>query len=103
MRRSNVPRIAFINKLDRMGANPQRVLDTLRAKLRLNAAALQVPIGVEGEHKGVVDLVTMKAVYFEGAQGLDRRGRRVPGAKLGRLAYVDKYLAGGRTSLALFE
>lgn len=42
MRRYNVPRIAFINKLDRMGANPQRVLDLIKTKLRLNAAAIQV-------------------------------------------------------------
>ena len=46
MRRYNVPRIAFINKLDRMGANPQRVLDLIKTKLRLNAAAIQV--GTDG-------------------------------------------------------
>jgi elongation factor G len=78
MRRYNVPRLAFINKLDRMGSNPMRILDAIRNKLKLNAAAIQLPIGLEGEHKGIVDLVTMKAVYFEGAQGLERRIAEIP-------------------------
>jgi elongation factor G len=69
MRRYDVPRLAFINKLDRAGADPFRVLRQLREKLRLNAAALQVPIGLEDSHRGVVDLIDMKAYVFEGAAG----------------------------------
>ncbi len=69
MRRYKVPRIAFINKLDRAGANPFRVCDMLKEKLNHNAVLLQIPIGLEEKHEGVVDLVTMKAIYFEGEEG----------------------------------
>ena len=69
MKRYNVPRIAFINKLDRSGANPWKVIDDLRKKLRHNAVALQVPIGVEDDHNGVVDLIRMEAIFFEGSDG----------------------------------
>ena len=69
MRRYNVPRIAFVNKLDRAGANPLRVRDQLREKLNLNPVLLQLPIGLEDKFEGVVDLVKMVAVRFEGANG----------------------------------
>ena len=69
MRRYHVPRIAFINKLDRAGANPFRVSQMLKDKLRLNAILTQIPIGLEDKHEGVVDLFTMKAIYFEGEHG----------------------------------
>lgn len=69
MRRYNVPRISFINKMDRPGANPWRVIEQIRTKLHIPAAAVQVPIGVEDELKGVVDLVRWKAVYNEGEKG----------------------------------
>ncbi len=69
MRRYNVPRIAFINKLDRAGANPFRVTEMLREKLRHNTILTQIPIGLEDKHEGVVDLFTMKALYFEGGNG----------------------------------
>ncbi len=69
MRRYKVPRLAFINKLDRSGANPQRVTEQLCEKLRHNAVLMQLPIGLEADFRGVVDLVTMKAVYFEGDNG----------------------------------
>ena len=69
MKRYQVPAIAFINKLDRMGANPRRVLGQLRAKLKHNAAFLQLPIGTESETKGLVDLVNERAIYFRGAFG----------------------------------
>ena len=69
MRRYNVPRLAFVNKLDRSGANPFRVKDMLIEKLRLNAVMAQIPIGLEEAHAGVVDLVKMKAYYFEGDNG----------------------------------
>jgi elongation factor G len=69
MRRYRVPRLALINKLDRSGANPRRVIQGLREKLGHNAVAMQIPIGLEADHRGVADLVTMKAVRFEGANG----------------------------------
>ncbi len=69
MRRYHVPRVAFINKLDRSGANPFRVLGALREKLRHNAVMMQIPIGLEDQIKGVIDLVKMKAYYNEGEDG----------------------------------
>jgi elongation factor G len=69
MRRYNVPRLCFVNKCDRAGANPWKVLAQVRDKLKLNAAAVQIPIGLEDEHEGVVDLVRMQSVVFSGANG----------------------------------
>ena len=97
MKRYNVPRVCFINKMDRYvellvfiivadlqkadmssyishfplraGSNPFRVINQLRTKLRMNAAAVQVPIGAEDNLRGVVDLVRMKAIYKEGVKG----------------------------------
>ncbi|KAI9688940.1 MAG: Elongation factor G, mitochondrial [Bathelium mastoideum] len=69
MRRYNIPRISFINKMDRMGANPFKAIEQINNKLRLPAAAMQVPIGAEDEFKGVVDLIRMKAIYNEGQKG----------------------------------
>lgn len=69
MRRYKVPRIAFINKCDRTGANPERVTAALRDKLNHNAVLMQLPIGLEANHEGVVDLVEMKALYFRGDNG----------------------------------
>ena len=78
MKRYNVPCIAFINKCDRIGANPFRVIDQLREKLGHNAVTLQIPIGLEGDLEGVVDLVSMKAVYFDGENGEDVRIENIP-------------------------
>lgn len=69
MKRYSVPRLAFVNKLDRQGANPIRVKDALVDKLKLNAVMCQIPIGLEDQHKGAVDLVTMKAFINEGDNG----------------------------------
>jgi elongation factor G len=69
MKRYKVPRIAFINKLDRSGANPARVSEQLREKLGHNSVMMQLPIGLEADFVGIVDLVTMKANYFEGDNG----------------------------------
>lgn len=69
MRRYNVPRISFINKMDRMGANPFKAIDQINHKLRIPAAAVQVPIGSEDSFQGVVDLIGMKAIYNEGSKG----------------------------------
>ncbi|RMZ72278.1 elongation factor G mitochondrial [Pyrenophora seminiperda CCB06] len=69
MRRYNIPRISFVNKMDRMGANPWKAVEQINQKLRIPAAALQVPIGREDGFLGVVDLVRMKAIYNEGPKG----------------------------------
>ncbi len=69
MRRYGVPRIAFVNKCDRAGANPLRVKEQLREKLNLNPVLLQLPIGLEDKFEGVVDLINMRAFRFEGANG----------------------------------
>ncbi len=69
MRRYKVPRLAFINKLDRAGANPFRVNDALKEKLRHNTVLMQIPIGLEDKHDGIIDLVLMKAFTFSGPNG----------------------------------
>ena len=69
MNRYRVPRLAFVNKCDRSGANPYRVVNQLRERLNHNAVLMQIPIGLEGDFSGVVDLVSMKAVYFDGQYG----------------------------------
>jgi elongation factor G len=78
MKRYSVPRLAFVNKLDRQGANPFRVKDALVDKLKLNAVMAQIPIGLEDGHKGVVDLVTMKAFINEGANGENVLEQEIP-------------------------
>ena len=78
MRRYNVPRIAFVNKCDRSGANPFRVAEQLREKLKHNPVLMQIPIGLEADFEGIVDLVAMKAVYFDGANGEVRRVEDIP-------------------------
>jgi elongation factor G len=78
MTRYRVPRVAFINKCDRTGANPDRVIKQLREKLSLNAVPIQVPMGLEGEMQGLIDLVRMKAVYFDGENGDKLREEEIP-------------------------
>ena len=79
MKRYHVPRIAFVNKCDRTGANPYRVKDQLIEKLGLNAVLMQIPIGLEDRLQGVVDLIEMKAYYFDtGADGLQERIEEIP-------------------------
>jgi len=78
LRRYNVPRIAFINKCDRVGANPFKVRDQLEEKLKHNAVLMQIPIGLEDRHRGIVDLVEMKAVYFDGRDGEVVRTEEIP-------------------------
>ncbi len=79
MKRYHVPRIAFVNKCDRTGANPYRVKDQLVEKLGLNAVLMQIPIGLEDRLQGVVDLVEMKAYYFDsGVDGLQKRVEEIP-------------------------
>ncbi|HID97160.1 MAG TPA: elongation factor G [Thermodesulfobacteriaceae bacterium] len=78
MARYEVPCIAFVNKCDRSGANPLRVVDQLRNKLGHNAVAMQIPIGLEAGFEGVVDLVSMKAIYFDGPNGEELRTEEIP-------------------------
>ena len=78
LKRYHVPRIAFVNKCDRTGANPLKVRMQLREKLGLNAYMMQIPIGLEDKLEGVVDLVTMKAIYFEGENGTQVRMAEIP-------------------------
>ncbi|UCD33431.1 MAG: elongation factor G [Desulfobacterales bacterium] len=78
MRRYKVPCIVFINKCDRSGAGPSRVIRQLREKLGHNAIAMQIPIGLEADLTGVVDLVSMKAIYFDGVYGEDVRVQDIP-------------------------
>lgn len=78
MRRYKVPRICFINKMDRAGANPFRGVSMLRDKLRINAHLITYPIGAEDQFQGMVDLVTMKAFYFDGDNGEHIREEAIP-------------------------
>ncbi len=78
MRRYNVPRVAFVNKLDRQGANPYRVTKQLREKLNHNAVMIQIPIGEDDGFEGVVDLVEMKAMFFDGESGEQIRIEDIP-------------------------
>ncbi len=78
MNRYKVPRIAFINKCDRSGADPYRVANQLHEKLGHNPVLMQIPIGLESKFQGIVDLVTMKAIYFEGANGEVLRTAEIP-------------------------
>ena len=78
LKRYHVPRIAFVNKCDRTGANPLKVRMQLREKLGLNAYMMQLPIGLEDKLEGVIDLITMKALYFEGDSGTELRVAEIP-------------------------
>ncbi len=104
MKRYSVPRLAFVNKLDRQGANPFRVKDALVDKLRLNAVMAQIPIGLEEHHRGCVDLILMKAFVNEGDSGETVKEIPIPAdlvdqAKeyrqilIGKLADVDDGIA----------
>ena len=78
MKRYKVPCIAFVNKCDRSGANPLRIVQQLKEKLGHNALAMQLPIGLEADFQGVVDLVSMKAIYFDGEKGETLRLEKIP-------------------------
>lgn len=78
MKRYKVPRLCFVNKMDRAGANPFRGVGQLREKLRHNAIFVTYPIGAEDQFKGVVDLVQMKAFYFDGDNGENIREEAIP-------------------------
>ena len=94
MKRYKVPCIAFINKCDRSGADPARVTAQLRSKLGHNAVAMQIPMGLEMDFQGVIDLVDMKALYFDGENGETVRVEDIPAAyrdeaKVKRLELIE--------------
>ncbi|MBD2505496.1 elongation factor G [Anabaena azotica] len=78
MKRYRVPRLAFINKMDRMGADPFHVVQGIRDHLQLNAMLIQYPIGSEDQFQGVIDLVEMTADYFEGENGENHVKKSIP-------------------------
>jgi len=78
MRRYKVPRLAFVNKLDRSGANPQRVAQQVSDKLKHKVVLMQLPIGLEADFRGVIDLVAMKAIHFDGEHGEQVRVEEIP-------------------------
>uniref|UniRef100_A0A665UEK2 Elongation factor G, mitochondrial n=1 Tax=Echeneis naucrates TaxID=173247 RepID=A0A665UEK2_ECHNA len=78
MKRYNVPFLTFINKLDRMGANPSRAMQQLRTKLNHNAAFVSIPIGLEGNMRGIIDLVQEQSIYFDGPFGQTVRYDEIP-------------------------
>ncbi|SPJ71456.1 probable translation elongation factor EF-G, mitochondrial [Fusarium torulosum] len=96
MKRYNVPRLSFVNKMDRMGANPWKAVEQINTKLKIPAAAIQIPIGAEDEFLGVVDLINMQAMYFEGPRGTKVRiTDQIPGplqefAKEKRQVLIEK-------------
>jgi elongation factor G len=78
LRRYDVPFIAFVNKLDRVGANPFKVRDQIIDKLGHNAVLMQIPIGLEDAFQGIIDLAAMKALYFDGPEGETVRSEEIP-------------------------
>jgi len=78
MKRYHVPRLAFINKMDRTGADPHRVCKQLKEKLGCDAVLMQWPIGKEDKFEGMVDLITREAIYFDGSNGEKVRREAVP-------------------------
>jgi len=100
LKRYHVPRIAFVNKCDRTGANPFKVCSQLKEKLGLNAVMVQIPIGLEDRLEGVIDLVTMKAVYFDGDQGETIRYEEIPS---NLKADADKYRETMLDAVSMFD
>src|SRR4051812_26952720 len=78
MKRYAVPRLAFVNKMDRTGANPVNVISQLESKLGLTTVPLQLPIGAEANFQGVIDLINRQAVYFDGEKGETVRREPIP-------------------------
>jgi elongation factor G len=100
LKRYHVPRIAFVNKCDRTGANPFKVRMQLREKLGLNAVLIQIPIGLEDKLEGLIDLISMKAVYFDGDNGETIRYADIP-AHL--KADAEKYREEMLDSISMFS
>jgi elongation factor G len=112
MNKYGVPRIAFVNKMDRAGANFLRVVEMIRQRLRANPVAIQLPIGAEDKFEGVIDLIRMKAIYWDmetqgmrfeyrdipaelHAQAQEYRSKMIEAAAEANDALMNKYLEGG--------
>ncbi len=78
MKRYHVPRLAFVNKMDRTGADPFRVTTQLREKLGVDAVMVQLPMGAGEQFKGIIDLIRMQAAYFDGKDGEKVRWEEIP-------------------------
>nr|XP_033815377.1 elongation factor G, mitochondrial isoform X1 [Geotrypetes seraphini] len=78
MKRYNVPFLTFINKLDRLGSNPNRAIQQLKSKLNCNAAFVQIPMGLENHFSGIIDLIEECAIYFDGEYGQTVRLDEIP-------------------------
>lgn len=94
MKRYRIPRIGFINKMDRTGANPEKVIQQVKEKLGVTPLPLQLPIGTESRFQGVIDLVQMQAIYFDGTSGENVRKEAIPeeyaeAAKAGRAHLLE--------------
>jgi len=100
MKRYHVPRLAFINKMDRTGADPRNVVEQLRTKLECDAVMMQLPIGAEDNFEGVIDLVTRKAIYFDGNNGESVRTEDVPAAMMDE---VEEYRQAMLECLAMYS
>ncbi|QDS96979.1 elongation factor G [Adhaeretor mobilis] len=100
MKRYHVPRLAFINKMDRTGANPNSVVEQVRDKLGADAVLMQINIGEEENFEGVVDLIAMKAYYFDGSNGEKVRTEDIP-ADL--QADAEKFRAQMLESLSMYS
>src|SRR5215470_19140945 len=115
MNRYKVPRIAFVNKMDRAGANFFRCVDQIKTRLRGNPVPIQLPIGAEDNFEGVIDLVRMKAIYWDmetqgmkfeyrdipeslKAQAEEYRGKMIEAAAEGNEQLLNKYLEGEELS-----
>jgi elongation factor G len=111
-----VPRLAFVNKMDRQGANFFKVYDQMKSRLKANPVPIQIPIGAEEKFEGVVDLVRMKAIYWDDStQGMKYEMREIPtglvelakewrekmieNAAEANEALMNKYLEGGELSV----
>jgi len=102
-----VPRLCFINKLDRTGASFEKSFKSILERLNKNAIRFQIPIGLEGDHKGVVDLMKMKAFYFEGEMGNDIIDKEIPAelledAKKYRAEMIEKIVETDDTAMQAF-
>ncbi len=100
MKRYHIPRLAFINKMDRTGADPLRVVGQLRDKLECDAVLMQLPIGREEHFEGVVDLITQQAVYFDGSQGEQVRHADFPAEMAAEVAEARQAML---ESLAMYS
>jgi len=100
MKRYHIPRLAFINKMDRTGSNPQRAVTQIREKLEADAVLMQLPIGKEDNFQGVVDLVTREAIYFDGANGEKVRREAIPAEMAAEAAHARQQML---ESLAMYS